>query len=197
MPKDHWADTVSDVSVDESALVGRVAVGDRSALEILYHSYYFRLANLLWRAIGHRKSVEEIVQDTFTSVWITAGHFRETELVSTWIFRIAYRKALESASQPMTPTGWYNTRGPAKLFIASLNDRGSGDRLTQGLRGMPFEQRLTLLLTYQMGYSLEQIAAITDVTAEAVMARMLRARETLRCFFPAGETNVSEAVDVD
>lgn len=58
--------------------------------------------------------------------------------------------------------------------------RGSGDRLAQGLKSMSFEQRLTLLLTYQMGYSLEQIAAITDLPAEAVMARMLRARETLR-----------------
>jgi RNA polymerase sigma-70 factor, ECF subfamily len=185
------------MSVEESALVGRVAVGDRSALETLYHSYYVRLAGFLWRAIGQRKSVEEIIDDTFTWVWMSAGHFREAESVSTWIFRIAYRKALEYVSQPMSPTSWYNTRRPPKQFIAALNDRGFGDRLTQGLRGMPFEQRFTLLLTYQMGYSLEQIAAITGVPAEAVMAQMSRARETLRCFLSARETNVSEAADAD
>ena len=197
MPKDQWSDTVSDISVDESALVGRVAVGDRGALETLFHSYYFRLTNFLWGAIGHRKSVEEIVHNTFAGVWITAGHFRDTEPVSTWIFGIAYRKALEYASQPMSPSARYNTPGTAKLVIAALNHRGSSDRLTQELRGMPLEQRLTLQLTYQMGYCLEQIAAITGVPAEAVTARMLRARETLRCFFPIGETNVSEAAVVD
>lgn len=197
MPIDHRCDAVSDTSIDESALVGRVAVGDRSALETLYHSYYCRLTSLLWRAIGHEKSVEKIVHDTFTCVWISAANFREAELVSTWIFRIAYRKALEYVSQPMSLTAGYNKRRPPEQFIAALNDRGLSDRLTQRLRVMPFEQRLTLLLTYQMSYSLEQIAAITGVPAEAVMARMLRARGTLRCFLPAGETNVSKAADVD
>jgi DNA-directed RNA polymerase specialized sigma24 family protein len=127
---------------------------------------------------------------------MSAGHFREAEAVSTWIFRIAYRRALEYVSPPMSPTAWYETRRPPRRFIAALNDREFGDGLTQGLRSMPFEQRLTLLLTYHMGYSLEQTTAITGVPAETVMARMLDARETLRCFLPAGETSASEAADV-
>jgi RNA polymerase sigma-70 factor (ECF subfamily) len=195
MTIDHWSDAVSDMSVDEQALVGRVAEGDRSALEMLCHSYYYSLAGFLWRAIGHWKCVEEIVYDTFAWVWMSAGSFREAELVSTWIFRIAYRKALEYLSQPMSPTARHQTRHPPEQFIVALNDRGFSDRLTQRLRIIPFEQRLTLLLTYQMGYSLEQIAAITDVPAASVNARLLRARETLRCCLPAGETTGSEAAE--
>jgi RNA polymerase sigma-70 factor (ECF subfamily) len=197
MPINRWPDAASDRSVDESALLSRVAVGDRRAFEILYHSYYFRLTKFLWRALGHRKGVEEIIHNTFTWVWISAGHFREAELVSTWIFRIAYRKALEYVSQPISPTAWYSARRPPEQFIADLNNRGFGYRLTEGLKAMPFEQRLTLLLTYQMGYSLAQIAAITGVPAKAVLARMLRARETLRRLLPAGEIKLSEAAEVD
>jgi RNA polymerase sigma factor (sigma-70 family) len=193
MRMEHWSEAVPNIPVDESALVGRVAAGDRSAFEALYRSYFFRLTGFLWRATGHRKSVEEIIDNTFTWVWISAAHFREAELVSTWIFRIAYRKALEYVSQPMSYTAWYNKRRPPKQFIAALHDRGSADRLAQGLKVMPFEQRLTLLLTYQLGYSLDEIAAITGVPAEAVMARMFRARETLRYFLPTRETDISEA----
>jgi RNA polymerase sigma-70 factor, ECF subfamily len=182
MPIDHRSDAVSNMAVDEFALVGRVAVGDPSALETLYHSYYHRLASFLWCAIGHRKSVEEIIYDTFTWVWISAGNFREVEPVSTWIFRKAYRKALEHASLPMSPKARYNTGRSPGRFIAALNGCGFSDKLRQGLRVMPFVQRLTLLLTYQMGYSLEQIAAITGVRAETVAVRMLRAREALRGF---------------
>jgi RNA polymerase sigma-70 factor (ECF subfamily) len=181
MPIDHWSDAVSNIPVDESGLVGRVAVGDRSALETLYHSYYHRLASFLSLAIGYRKSVEEIIYDTFTCIWMSAGNFREAELVSTWIFRMAYRKALEYVSQPMSPMARYNTRRVRGQFITAPSDTGFSDKLTQGLKVMPFEQRLTLLLTYQMGCSLEQIAAITGVRAETVTARMLRAREALRC----------------
>jgi RNA polymerase sigma-70 factor (ECF subfamily) len=197
MPTDHWPDALPDLSVAEPALVGRVAVGDRSALEILYHRYYFRLTGFLWRAIGHRESIEEIIDDTFTWVWISAGHFREAEVVSTWVFRIAYRKALEYMSQQMSPTAWYGTRRPPKQFIATQNDRRFGDRLAQALKAMPYEQRLTLLLAYQVGFSVEQTAAITGVPAETVIARMLRARQMLRCFLPALATNISGAVDVD
>jgi RNA polymerase sigma-70 factor (ECF subfamily) len=188
MPIDHWSDAVSNMSVDEPALVGRVAVGDRSALEALYHSYCYSLTSFLWRAIGHWKSVEEIIYDTFAWIWMSAGNFREAELVSTWIFRIAYRKALEYLSQPMSPMARCH---PPEQFIAALNDRGFNDSLIQRLGIIPFEQRLTLLLTYQMGYSLEQIAAITGVPAASVNARLLRARATLRCGLAAGGTNVS------
>jgi RNA polymerase sigma-70 factor (ECF subfamily) len=195
MPIDHCSDAVSDISVDEQALVSRVAEGDRGALEMLCHSYYYSLAGLLWRAIGHWKCVEEIVYDTFAWVWMSAGNFREAERVSTWIFRIAYRKALEYMSQPMSPAARHRTRRPPEQFIAVLNDRGFSDGLTQRLRVIPFEQRLTLLLTYQMGYSLEQIATITGVPTASVNARLLRARETLGRSLPAGETTVSDAAE--
>jgi RNA polymerase sigma-70 factor, ECF subfamily len=195
MPIGHWSDAVSDMSVDESELVGRVAVGDHSALETLYHGYYQRLTNFLWRAIGHRKSVEEIIYDTFTWVWKSAGNFQEAELVSTWIFRIAYGKALEYLCQPRNSSAWSDMRHPSDQAKDALDDAEIGDALSQGLRAMPLEQRLALLLTYQMGYGLEEVAAITGVRAEAVMAQMLRARDTLRCFLLAGGTNVSEPAE--
>jgi RNA polymerase sigma-70 factor, ECF subfamily len=45
---------------------------------------------------------------------------------------------------------------------------------------LPLDQRLTLDLTYRMGHSVEEIAAITDVPVGTVKARMSRARDRLR-----------------
>jgi RNA polymerase sigma-70 factor (ECF subfamily) len=52
------------------------------------------------------------------------------------------------------------------------------------LNQLPAEQRLTLELAYQMGHSLEEIAAITQCPVGTVKARMFHAREKLRLYLP-------------
>jgi RNA polymerase sigma-70 factor (ECF subfamily) len=183
MSVDQLANAVSDTSVDECALVGRVAAGDRAALESLYRSYYPRLASFLWRSIGRREGVEAIINDTFIEVWKGAHNHRgASPVISTWIFGIAYRKALEYLCQQRSPAAWSNApRSPGQL-IDAVNDAESSGRFHQGLGTLAFEQRSTLILAYQMGCALEEIAAITSTPVGTVKARMLRAREKLRAF---------------
>ena len=57
MPVDESPGAVLDMCVDTCALVGRVAAGDRNALESLYYCYYHRLAGFLSRSIGSREKV--------------------------------------------------------------------------------------------------------------------------------------------
>ena len=198
MPVDQLADAVSDMSVDELALVGRVAAGDRSALECLYHSYYPRLASFLWRSIGRREGVEAIINDTFMEVWRGAYNHRGASLVvSTWMFGIAYRKALEYLCQQRSPAAWSNAPRAPEQLIDAVNDVEISGWLQQGLGTLAFEQRSTLILVYQMGCALEEIAAITSAPVGTVKARMHRAREKLRCFLPAEKTGVSDVTDVD
>jgi RNA polymerase sigma-70 factor (ECF subfamily) len=170
MPVDESPDAVLDMCVDTCELVGRVAAGDRNALESLYHSYYRRLASFLSRSIGSSESVEEIINETFIEVWRGAKDSREASLVApTWMFGIAFRKALEYLCQQKSRAVFSNAPRP----------------LEQGLGTMSFEQRSTLVLAYQMRCSLEQIAAITSVPIGTVKARMVSAREKVRCFLPA------------
>jgi RNA polymerase sigma-70 factor (ECF subfamily) len=186
MPADQLADTISGMSVNECALMDRIATGDPSALEALYYRFHPKLARFLWRLIGRREGLEEIINDTFVVVWKGARNFREASLVvSAWMFGIAYRKALEYLCQQRSSSAWANMRHPPEQAEAALDDAELSDALSQGLRAVPFEQRLALLLTYQMGYGLEEIAAITGVSAATVNARMLCARAKLRYHLPA------------
>jgi hypothetical protein len=51
MAVEQLADLTSGISLDDWAFVGRVAAGDRYALESLYGRYHHRLAGFLWRCI--------------------------------------------------------------------------------------------------------------------------------------------------
>jgi RNA polymerase sigma-70 factor (ECF subfamily) len=194
MPVDQLVDVVSDVSVDECALIGRVVAGDRAALESLYHAYYPRLARLLWLSIGRKEGVEQIINDTFIEAWRGAHDCREGSLaVSTWIFGIAYRKALEHLCQQWNPAAWSHQRRSSEGYIDPVNDTEMSEWLWQRLGTMPFEQRSTLILAYQTGCALEEIASITRAPVGTVKARMLRARAKLRRFLPGSNAGVFDA----
>src|SRR5208283_4879797 len=80
----------------DNELLVAISTGDRRALEALYLGYHRRLARFLSRFTPRYENVEEIINDTFMTVWQRAKDFRGESQVSTWILAIAYRTALNS-----------------------------------------------------------------------------------------------------
>jgi RNA polymerase sigma-70 factor, ECF subfamily len=168
----------------DNALLGAVAAGDRRALEELYLGYHRRLARFLSRFTPRYENVEEIINDTFMVVWQSAKDFRYASQVSTWIIGIAYRTALKSVRRQKNHTAARNLDDCPEQTIDPTSDTEVQDWLRHGLNQLPVEQRLTLELAYQMGHSLEEIAAITECPVGTVKARMFHAREKLRQYLP-------------
>ena len=165
--------------MSEDQLLESIARGDRRAFDELYRYYYRRLKTFLFRRLPPSHSVDEIIDDTLLIVWQGAGKFRHHSQVSTWIFGIAHRVALKSL------------RRHRRWFVASADESPEPvidpnrefeerDWLAKGLRLLPDQQRLSLLLTYQVGYSIDQVSVMTECAASTVKSRMFHARRTLR-----------------
>jgi len=169
----------------DATLLAAIGTGDRRALEELYLSYHRRLARFLLRFTPRYENAEEIINDTFMVVWQSAKDFRRASLVSTWIFGIAYRTALKSARRQKNHAAALGLDECPEQAVNPALDTEIQDWLAQGLEKLPLEQRLTLELAYNMGYSLEEIASITDAPVGTVKARMYHAREKLRHYLPA------------
>jgi RNA polymerase sigma-70 factor, ECF subfamily len=169
----------------DSALLVAIAAGDRRALEELYLGYHRRLARFLSRFTSRYENVEEIINDTFMVVWQSAKDFRSASQVSTWVIGIAYRTALKSFRRQKNHAGARSLEDYPEQTVDPTSDAEVNDWLKHGLSRLPIEQRLTLELAYQMGHSLEEIAAITDCPVGTVKARMFHAREKLRQYLPA------------
>ena len=84
---------------DERELIERVAARDLDAFEKLYRLYQPRLARFLINLVRRPQLVEEVLNDTMMVVWQTANRFRGASKPSTWIFSIAYRKALKARAR--------------------------------------------------------------------------------------------------
>lgn len=172
----------------ELELVRRVARKDHEAFEELYRLYYRRLFGFLLRLTRRTDLVEEILNDAMFVVWQKAATFQERSRLSTWIFGIAYRKALKRIErqgrlpQEISPdaAGLHEQGGPDR----NLELRELQNTLQVALDRLSPEHRAVVELTYNHGYSCREIAEIVHCPVNTVKTRMFHARRRLREIVP-------------
>ena len=168
----------------DSELLSAIAAGDRRALEVLYLGYQPRVARFLLRFTECRENIEEIINDTFMVVWRSADDFRWESQVSSWIFGIAHRTALKSIRRQKYRSAARSLDESPVQTVDPVLEAEIRDWVRTGLNRLPDEQRLALELACHMGYSLMEIADITDAPIGTVKARMFLARQKLRQQLP-------------
>jgi RNA polymerase sigma-70 factor (ECF subfamily) len=168
----------------DSELLSAIAAGDRRALEVLYLGYQPRVARFLLRFTECRENIEEIINDTFMVVWRSADDFRWESQVSSWIFGIAHRTALKSMRRQKYRSAARSLDESPVQTVDPVLEAEIRDWVRTGLNCLPDEQRLALELACHMGYSLMEIADITDAPIGTVKARMFLARQKLRQQLP-------------
>jgi RNA polymerase sigma-70 factor (ECF subfamily) len=154
-----------------------VQAHDRRALEKLYLTYYGPLARFLSRVVTQTSAVDEIINDSFMTIWKCAREFQGESRAAAWIFGIAYRTALQSMKAGRSQRFAEMFRGRVtNIASASLYN----ERFERRLNRLPFEERVTLTLAYQMRFSIDEIAEITQVAPVTVKLRMFQARGGFR-----------------
>jgi RNA polymerase sigma-70 factor (ECF subfamily) len=176
----------SGPDASERELLERIAKSrDQAAFRTLYGNYFQRLARLLSRMSVRREDIEEVINDTFWVVWTKAGEFRGASQLSTWIIGIAYRRALNALRRAKIRPVADEPFDEDSISVPSTDDAATDvEWLALGLSRLPVEQRMALELTYTLGHSCEEVAAILDCPVNTVKTRLFRARETLKQVLP-------------
>lgn len=166
----------------DALLLARIAAGERIAFEALYRGYYARLERFLQRMLRGTTVVEEVINDTMMVVWQRAQRYNGASRVSTWIFGIAYRKALKALAALDQPVELEPDREPHddRAVGAELLRHEVRALLEQALAKMSAEQRAVVELTYFHDCPYREIAEIMGCPVETVKTRMFYARRRLR-----------------
>lgn len=168
---------------NEVALLARVEQGDRDAFAQLYRAYFCRLARFLDRLTRSPTLIEEIINDTMLVVWQKAATFNHTCKVSTWIFAIAYRKALKavaSLDEPAEACADDEMGSPANEPEAVLSLHQLQQQVAHALDSLPALQRTVVNLAYYHGMGFDEIATIMECPVNTVKTRMFSARKRMR-----------------
>jgi len=171
----------------ERGWVARIAQGDRAAFEALYRCYFPRLMRFLRRLLRQPHTIEEVLDDTLLVVWRKASSFHGESKVSTWIFAIAYRRAMKSHGRfddPLECEGDAIDEQSPQPEQALLH-RELGAALERAMESISANQRAVVELTYFHGCRYQEIAQIMDCPVETVKTRMFHARRKLRDFLGA------------
>jgi RNA polymerase sigma-70 factor (ECF subfamily) len=174
---------------DELGLIRRVAAKDRKAFEALYHLYYRRLFGYLLKLTRRADIVEEVLNDVMLAVWKGAPGFDGRSRLSTWIFGIAYHKALKAlARRPEEPAEAPGIERPEPVDAEEPESlawrRELAGVLGQALGVLPAEQRAVVELTYYYGLAYQEIAEIMGCPVNTVKTRMFHARRRLKELLP-------------
>ncbi len=182
----------ADSDLHDRRLIERVAAGDREAFEAFYHRYQRKVFAYLLRLLRRPALIEEVLDDVMLAVWHGAGRFDGRSRASTWVFGIAYHKALKAltrarrsadrdgpsldapeAEAPVVPAGG---SGPESAAQRSELRR----KLASAMDCLSPAQRAVVELTFYYGYSYPEVAEIVGCPVNTVKTRMFHARRLLK-----------------
>jgi RNA polymerase sigma-70 factor, ECF subfamily len=167
-------------------LIAAIAQRDQAAFSELHLRYHRRIARFVSASLPRCKAAEEVINDTLWIVWQSAGHFKGTSKVSTWIMGIAYHvglKSLRKSKHRLTHHKTLHDVGEPTHNPWSQSDMR--EWVAAGLARLPDEQRTVLELAYHLGHSCTEIAETVNCPVGTVKTRMHHGRMKLKVLLPS------------
>lgn len=170
-------------SSQDLRLIERVRLGDVLAFEELYRIHYPGMTRFVANLVRRPSLIEEVVNDTMMVVWEKAGSFNGASKLSTWMFAIAYRKAMRALRRHSDAVEDNQSERRASLLPSpeeEVRQTRASTMLAQAMGSLSDDHRTVVTLTYFHEMDYREIAAIMGCPIDTVKTRMFHARRHLR-----------------
>lgn len=164
---------------------------DGAEFAALYEEHSKAVYYLALRFLCDPQKAEDVTHDVFLKVYRKLGEFRGESSLRTWLYRITINHCQNLkqswASRNLVTTAddtvWNTTAAPAESPLRVLETKELGERIQKALEALTEEYRLLLLLVADDELSYEEVAALTEQTADAVRGKLHRARKAFAVHF--------------
>ncbi|MDR1472859.1 MAG: RNA polymerase sigma factor [Synergistaceae bacterium] len=174
-----------DHSMQEDALMMRIAKGDEDSFAQLYGLWRRRIMSYAFRSLRDAHEAQDVVQETFLQVYRAAPSYRAEGKFAAFVLRIAgnlvrlrfrnkknmgsLTEILEDEAQPVPEALSYS---PEEGMIESIDIEGI-------LKTLPPRQKVALILVAN-GVSYSEGATMMDITQDAFAQLVLRGRRSIK-----------------
>jgi len=175
-------DPFKDIS-DEELVKKIVEKKDSTMFGVIYDRYSRMVYNKCYGFAKSQKEAEDLTQDVFLMLFVKLGSFKGKSKFSTWLYSFTYnfcinyvnrdkgRKISDKAS---------NIDDSEYKLSVEVTDESLLDlqveKLKQALELIAPEEKTLLLLKYQDGVSIKELASIMELGSSAVKMRLKRAK---------------------
>ena len=186
-------------SLADEDLMERVRTGDASAFEIIVDRHSNVAFSLAYRMCGRRGMAEDIVQESFLSLWRSGARYDRTRgSVRSWVLGVVHNRAIDlfrrdsvRTSKDVVDDGAVERLPAAESTEGEAERRDEASQVRTALSGLPEEQREVIELAYFGGFSHSQIAEMLGLPPGTVKGRMRLGLTKLRVSLQANVGMVS------
>jgi RNA polymerase sigma-70 factor (ECF subfamily) len=173
------------LTTTDADLLSRCRTGDEGAWRELVALYTRKVFGLAYRFTGRVDEAEDLTQEVFVKVYQTLWRYRESDgPFGGWLMAVArnhaidqYRRRKQERTRRSDDTAVLEQMAaPGEHPIAGLEREERAGIVHRGLRALPPELRLPLILCDLQGLSYDEIAAELQLPLGTVKSRINRAR---------------------
>jgi RNA polymerase sigma-70 factor (ECF subfamily) len=162
--------------------IRRFLDGEEEAFTRIVREWERRIYNLAWHMLGNREDAQDVVQDTFLSVFKSIRNLREPGSFPTWLYAIALnhcraRRKFRSSSLLLGDSVSDPTEDNAEQLNA-IPAAQNGDSyetidiIRKALADLSEEHRTAIVLKEYVGLSLEELAHVMNCPLSTAKSRL-------------------------
>jgi len=170
----------------DQELIDKTLQGDTRAFGLLVEQYQGYVFTIIVRMVKVREEAEEVAQDTFIKAFESLSSFRGESKFSSWLYSIAYRKALDRLRKNKK----YNTSellediteseaGISENALHILEDKERKEQIQHCIMQLPEVDAALITLYYFEEQSVKEIAGITQLSEENIKVKLYRSRKKM------------------
>jgi RNA polymerase sigma-70 factor, ECF subfamily len=171
---------------DEERLIAQAAAGDTSAFRRIYEGHRVDVARLVYRMVGPRSELDDVIQEVFVQVYKSLKDFRSESKFTTWLHRVTvnvvlmHRRAARSrpvfSGEPPAETAVRSDDVPPDEDVERRERMRAFGRLLERLAD---KKRVVFVLHELEGVSPGEIAKIVGAPVLTVRTRLFYARREI------------------
>lgn len=186
--KDAGATTESVQRMADEELMRLVRAGDPQAFAVVYDRHCGSAFSLAYRMCGTRAAAEDVVQESFLSLWRSGGRYDASRgSVRTWLLGIVHNRSIDGLRRATvhdrrraSDEGLEERFQAPDRTDAEVARREEASEIASALAELPEEQGEVIRLAYYGGFTHIEIAEIVGTPLGTVKGRMRLGLEKLR-----------------
>lgn len=158
---------------------------ENPSLQTAYDRHADMLFRLSYSILFSREDAEDVVHDVFIKYVNKSPSFREYEHEKAWFVRVTINQCRDLQRRRRI-----RSYVPLEEITELPVEQFKSNEVIKSIIALPEKYKLSILIHYFEGYSVEQTSKILGISRSAVKMRLVRGREMLKIELNGGMNHV-------